>query len=120
MLFTSPNTINDGTADHIYEYQGQIPDPKALVGRYFEPGAPVGSVSRINVKSDITSPTIERKLIQFTSKVADSNGDLKQVTWNLTVVYAKTHAVAHVVAIGGRVLNAVDAAILTKLCQGYV
>lgn len=118
-LITTPCTLNDGSADHVYESQGQIPDSKAIVARYFEPAASVGAQSRINVKGDIVSTTLERKLIQKSKKIADSEGVLRPVTWNITATFAKTHGIADVVAQGTELLDLVDPATLTKLCQGY-
>lgn len=120
MLLTSPAVINDGTVDHTFESMGQIANAKSLHQRYFEPLAAVGSNTQINVKGDIASSSTERKLIQITTKVADRDGVLKPITWNLSATFAKTHNVADVVPVGNMVVKIATSANLTKLCQGYV
>lgn len=120
MLFTCPLTINDGTSDHIFESQGQIVNAKSLHQRYFEPGAAVGADTRINVKGDILSSSAERKLLQITTRIADRDGILKPVTWNITANFAKSHDIALVVPVGNMLVTLASSANLTKLCQGYV
>lgn len=118
-LLTTPLTLNDGTADHIYEYQGQVPNPKALQGRYFIPAS--NGKATIDAKSDLRSKTLNRMVIQFKDDLLEADGVTHSpVTVNLSVTFKKTVPALTVATFMFRCSKAFVLATFQKLCQGYV
>lgn len=97
MLFTSPITLNDGTADHIFSFHGQKMDPKSFIGVWKEYAADVSAASSITVKHDESSASLRRRLVQRTvNVVVDETIGSKPITVNFTVLYHPNHATADV------------------------
>lgn len=118
-LLSTPLTLNDGTADHIYEYQGQVPNTKSLIGRYFIPASDGKAV--INAKNDLRSKTLNRMVIQFTDDLLESDGVTKSpATVNFSVTFKKTVPALTAATFLFRCSKALILAVCQKLCQGYV
>lgn len=83
--------FNNGSA-HTFVFQGQMPDSKAIVGKYIEPAASIELASQIQVKHDVSSKSVKRSLLQRRVMVAGTDGVLYPVTVNFTVTYAPKHA----------------------------
>lgn len=94
-LFSSL-VFNNGTA-HTFVERGQMPSTKGIVREYIEPAALSSAQSKLTVKHDTTSATVQRSLLQRTVNVAGSDGVLYPVTVNFTVTFNKKHAAADVV-----------------------
>lgn len=95
MLFTNPVTLNNGV-DHIFSYQAQLPDKKAVVSRWIEPAAPLADQSELIVKHDASSATVRRRLLQRKVNRATTTRGLRPITVNLTVAYDVEHTSAQV------------------------
>lgn len=96
-LFATPMTCNDGTADHVFSFRSQRPDPKSIVGDYIEDAAEPSAESLITAKQDIRSKT-PRSLIQrrVNRHPAANTADalLLPITMNFTMVADKAFSVA--------------------------
>lgn len=95
-LFTNPVVLNDGSADHTFNFRAQLPDKKAIVGEWVEPASALSEESKITVKHDSSSAVVRRRLIQRTKKVAINDGSLKLMTVNLTVTHHPEHSSAEI------------------------
>lgn len=95
-IFTDPVVLNDGAADHSFTFRAQIPDKKSIVGEWVEPASTLSEDSKLTVKHDASSPTIKRRLVQRTKKVAINDGSLKLLTVNLTVTHHPEHTSAEI------------------------
>lgn len=87
-LFTSPLVINDGVADRTFTFRSQQPHKTSVVGDYIEDAASIAAESLLVVKHD-KSGTVPRHLLQRTvwvAPAASTDGALKRITINLTVV----------------------------------
>lgn len=89
-LFTNPVTLNDGVADHIFIFRGQLPDTKSIVTQYIETAA-IAAGSKLTVKQDVSSKTVKRGLVQHTVNIAGTDAIQHPITVNLTVMCHPTH-----------------------------
>jgi hypothetical protein len=94
-LFTSL-VFNNGTA-HTFVEKGQIPSSSSIVREYIEPAAAQAARSKLTVKHDLASKTVNRSLLQRTVNVVGSDGVLYPITVNFTVTFNKLHNAADVV-----------------------
>lgn len=87
-LFTNPVTLNDGSANRVFSFRGQIPDSKSIVGSWIEPAAAIEANSELVVKHD-TSGNTPRHLLQRSTYVHPSANTedtaLKRITVNVTI-----------------------------------
>lgn len=88
--------FNNGIA-HTFVERGQLPSTKGVTREYIEPAALSASQSKITVKHDLSSKTVQRSLLQRTVMVAGSDGVLYPITVNLTTTFNKKHAAADVI-----------------------
>lgn len=96
-IFTSPKTLNDGTADHIMSFRAQLPDPKNVVGQWIEAAAAASTKSLLTIKHDDRGKII-RRLAQRTrllALAADATV-FKPVTINVTATYDPGHSITEV------------------------
>lgn len=99
-LFTTPLTINDGTADRIFDWQYQEPG-SALVGRYYEPAASASAESMVRVAHTESKSGIKRHLIQRSEECSlvdpsDDEPAAAPITVNITVNHNPKHADADI------------------------
>jgi hypothetical protein len=97
-LLTTPLVLNDGSSDHTFSFRAQQPDKKSVVADYIEDAATIASKSLIVVKHD-TSGSVPRHLLQRTiyrEPAAASDGVLRRITINLTVVADPLFTIAEV------------------------
>lgn len=94
-LFTSPQIINDGTADRSFTWRGQVPDPKSIVSEYFEPAA--SPQTTIRSKYEVSNSPTQRNVISTTGYVTEPvSGEKLRVTINTSVAHAKSLPLAEV------------------------
>lgn len=96
-LLTSPKTLNDGAADHIFTFRAQLPDPKFVVGQWIEAAASANAKSILTIKHDDRGKVI-RRLAQRTRMLALAADPtvLKPVTINITATYDPGHSTTEV------------------------
>lgn len=92
-LFTSPVTLNDGAADHVFTFKAQTSDKNSIVGNYIEL-ADVANESELVVKQD-QSKDVHRSLVS--RKRNYTVGDVVYpITVNTTVTAHKAVPVAEI------------------------
>lgn len=121
-ILTSPKTLNDGVADHIFSFRAQLPDPKYIVGQWIEPAAAANIKSTLTIKHDDRGKVIRRlaQRSRLLALVADATV-LKPVTINITATYDPGHPVNEVakdMVIAKAMLT--DASFITNFLQGQV
>jgi len=99
-LFTNPITINDGSADHVFSFRGQVFDKrqKSSIGEWVEPAASSIENSIIRIKHD-ASTDIWRHLCQrsvMQVPAADPDGIYRMITMNLTYTAHKYFTYAEI------------------------
>jgi hypothetical protein len=121
-LFTSPVTLNDGSADHIYNYRGQISlNTKSLVGEWIEPAADMSAQSRIFIKHDEGSSSLTRRLFQVSILKPIADGTLKRITVNHTINHHPEHSEADIEsAIALSTAGQGQANYATNMLDGYI
>lgn len=92
-LLTNPVTLNDGSADHIFNYCGQLVNNKFVVGEYLEPAS--ANLSKLTVKQD-DSGSVKRRLFQTQRLIAGSDGKLYLDTVNTSHTYHELIPIADV------------------------
>lgn len=93
-LLSNPVTLSDGTANHIYNFRGQVVgNGKSVVGEYLEPAA--AALSKLAVKQD-DSGSIKRRLFQTQRLVTGSDGKLYLDTVNTSHTYHELIPIADV------------------------
>lgn len=96
-IFVDPLVANDGTDDRTFNFRSQLTDKKSVVGEWVEPAASLADDSRIIVKHDTSSPSVRRRLMQYTHQVLLGDGiTRKPVTVNLTLTYNPSHSEADI------------------------
>ena len=98
-LFTNPITINDGTADHIFNFNVQMPaKPNQVVGKWVEPAAASIVARSIFVKHNRAIKNVLKSLVSFTEKaeVGTGTGVYEGITVNITVAANNGHTEAQV------------------------
>lgn len=86
-LFTDPLTINDGSADRIYNYRAQLVEPGSIVGEYIEPAAISAADSVLVVKHSTAKNGRKRHLLQVSNALTINNtdGTLEPLIVNITI-----------------------------------
>lgn len=99
LFATNPVTLNNG-ADHIFSFQAQLSTSKSTqtAGRWIEDAADIEDESIIDVKHDVSSPSVRRRLLQRKRNAPTVTRGLRPITVNFTVTYDKEHASADVLA----------------------
>lgn len=98
-LFTNPITINDGTADHIFNFNVQMPaKPMQVVGKWVEPASAAQIARAIYVKHSRAVKNVLKSLVSFTEKaeVGTGTGVYEGITVNITVAANDGHTEAQV------------------------
>lgn len=121
MLFTTPLTLNDGTANHVFNWLYQVPG--AVSGMYSETAAPASAEAQIRTAHSVSNGgSVARHLTSLTQRVALVNpvGDEPTdalVTLNITVTHHSKHAaddIDGVLAMGSDLIAALTAAALMR------
>lgn len=94
-LFTNPVTLNNG-ADHVFNFQAQLPDAKSIIGVWVEPAAPLADESKLVTKYNTKSPTVSRRLLQRSVKRNTVTRGMRPITINLTVAHDPEHTQAQI------------------------
>lgn len=121
-ILTSPTTLNDGTADHVFTYRAQLPDPKYIVGQWIEAASAANVKSLLTIKHDDRGKVIRRlaqrsRLQALTSDVTV----LRPITINVTATYDPDHSLTEVakdMIIARAMLT--NATFITNFLQGQV
>lgn len=98
-LFTNPVTINDGTADHSYSFNIQMPaKAKQVIGKWIEAAAGTAVARAIFVKHNSAMPNVLKSLVSFTEKAetGTATGVFESITVNITVASNTGHTEAQV------------------------
>jgi hypothetical protein len=103
-LFTDPVTLNDGSADHIFNTRNQITGLKSgQFGRvWIESAAAAAVASLFTVKHDESSATLRRRLIQYKYNALIADGvTYKPITGNYSVINHPEHTDAQIAVVCG-------------------
>lgn len=96
-VLTSPVTLNDGTADHVFSFRAQLPDPKYIVGQWIEPAASAAEKSVLTMKHDDRGKIIRRLAQRSRLHAVESDATVvKPITINITATYDPGHDLADV------------------------
>lgn len=121
MLFTTPLTLNDGAANHIFNWLYQIPG--AVSGIYTETAAPSSEEAQIRTAhTTANGGSVKRHLVSLTQRNALVDPDADEptdalVTVNITVTHHAKHADASVdgvLAMSGDIIAALTSAALKR------
>lgn len=94
-LFTNPVTFTVNTVARIFNWRGQLSDPKgeSLIGEWFEPGATLATNSIFTAKHRIRGSVVQSALIRKVN-LPILDGTLKPVTITLSAVFHQEHTAA--------------------------
>lgn len=123
-LFTSPQVINDGTADRSFVFRSQIADKKkatTVASEWVEPAATLAERSSIFIKHDGSSKTQVRRLFQKVGYLPIADGTLKSATINLTITHHPEHAESALIKAALIVLNGLKVTnALANFLRGHI
>jgi hypothetical protein len=93
-LFTSPVTLNDGSADHIFNSRNEITGLKTgQFGRlWIESAAAAAIASFLTVKHDESAAAVRRRLLQYKYNALIADGvTYKPITINVSAINHPEH-----------------------------
>lgn len=93
-LLTSPQTVNDGSADRIFTWRGSMPDPKSVKSEYFE--AATTPQTLMIAKYEASNSPTQRSVFSTQGYVTDAGGVKQKVTINTSVAHGKLLPLADV------------------------